>query len=50
MPITNCLETMLLSLKLNDIWKYIDTENSLMQNAYIVKLSEYENTYTKTSL
>ena len=44
MFITNCPEKMLLSLKLNDIWEYVDTSNSFKQNTYIIKLGEYENT------
>ena len=43
MFITNCPEKMILSLKLNDIWEYLDTSNSLMHNEYIIKLGEYDN-------
>ena len=44
MFITNWEEKMLLLLKLNDIWEYIDSSNSLIQNTYIIKIDEYENT------
>ena len=43
MFVTNCPEIMILSLKLNDIWEYVDTTNSWMHNEYIIKLSEYDN-------
>ena len=43
MFITNCSEKMLLSLKLSDIWEYIDTSDSLMHGTYVIRLSELEN-------
>ena len=43
MFVTNCPEKMILSLKLNDIWEYVDNSNSLMHNKYIIKIGEYDN-------
>ena len=34
---------MILSLKLNGIWEYVDNSNRLMNNEYIIKISEYDN-------